>query len=78
MAWRLFSFGEIPDPAAAFRRVHEVWLTRALSGENPPRYPRIPIRRVDRGGFDRLMARPNGRKIADEWWDATFSRLDED
>jgi hypothetical protein len=76
MAWRLFSLDGLPDPAAAFRRIHEAWLTRALSSQR--QYPRIPIRRVDQGGFDRLMSRPRGRKTADEWWDATFSRLDED
>lgn len=65
----------LPDPAALFRRVHEVWLTRAVSSGKP--YPRIPVKRVDQGGFDRMMARPGGRETADRWWSAALGRVDD-
>jgi hypothetical protein len=65
----------LPDPAAFFRRVHEVWLTRAVSSGKT--YPRIPVKRVDQGGFDHLMARPGGREMADRWWSAALDRVDD-
>jgi hypothetical protein len=65
----------LPDPAALFRHVHEAWLTRAVSSGKP--YPRIPVRRVDEGGFDPLLARPGGRQRADRWWTAALDRVDD-
>ena len=49
------------------RRVHSAWLTRALTD---PRLggPRIPVRPVDHGGFDAMLARPGGRQVASGWW----------
>jgi hypothetical protein len=65
----------LPDPAALFRRVHEAWLTRAVTSGKA--YPRIPVRRVDEGGFDPLLSRPGGRQLADRWWSAALGRVDE-
>lgn len=65
---------EDPDPAAAFRRTHERFLSRALRSGLV--FPRIPLRRVDRGGFDSLLARPGGRAACDRWWFAAFNHLD--
>ncbi|MEX2218360.1 MAG: hypothetical protein WD749_06325 [Phycisphaerales bacterium] len=58
--------GDTPTRADLFRRAHERWLTAALASPRP--IPRIPVRRVDRGGFDRLRARPGGRELAERWW----------
>lgn len=75
MLWRSFSYDDTPDPAAAFRQVHERFLTRALRSQTV--FPRIPVRRVDRGGFDSLVSRPGGREACERWWSSTFDRLDE-
>ncbi len=73
MLWQGTSLRELNRKAAAFRRVHERWLDRAIrSGMD---LPRIPLRRVDQGGFDDLLARPRGREVAWRWWRRVFSRL---
>lgn len=59
---------------ALFRRIHERWLTEAL--RSPTQYPRIPIRRVDEGGFDHVRAHPQARARADQWWDLALDRVD--
>jgi hypothetical protein len=74
MFWRSHEDGGLPDPGAEFRRVHERWLTRALASSRP--IPRIPVRRADSGGFDRLLARPGGRALADRWWALAMSIAD--
>ena len=66
MFFRFFGSSEVPSRAEQFRRVHERWLTRAMASARP--IPRIPVRRVDRGGFDRLRARPGGQELAERWW----------
>jgi len=60
--------------AAAYRRVHERWLTWALASDAP--IPRIPVKRVSDGGFSRLTARPRGRELAERWWRTAFTVLD--
>jgi hypothetical protein len=61
---RLLTFGE------RARRQLQQWLNRALESSTP--LPRIPVRRVDRGGFDRLMSTPRGRAAATAWWERTL------
>jgi len=73
MLWRRFNIGDLDAKAAAFRRTHERWLTRALRGE--ARAVRIPVRRVDEGGFDALRARR--REAADRWWRRVLLRVDD-
>jgi hypothetical protein len=75
MSWRLFWREELPSLAAAYRRVHEAWLNRAISSGRE--YPRIPLRRVDQGGFERLMQRPGGPALAEMWWTAALERVDD-
>ncbi|QOI99660.1 MAG: hypothetical protein HRU70_03880 [Phycisphaeraceae bacterium] len=65
--------GPAEDPGAKARREHSEWLTWALSSGN--RFPRIPLRAVDRGGFDRLMATPHGKSLAVRWWGAALRRV---
>lgn len=49
------------------RREHSHWLTCAMA--DPGRYwRRIPIRRVDRGGFSALTGDPAGRAWTERWW----------
>ena len=68
--WRLISAGE------RARRLHEAWLTRALS--SPSRaWPVIPVRRVSDGGFNRLMSGASGRAWAERWWESTLGQLEE-
>lgn len=53
---------------------HARWLSRALRGKR--RYPQIPCRKVSEGGFARLMATREGRKIAEGWWYHALDELD--
>ncbi|MCB9845002.1 MAG: hypothetical protein H6811_03310 [Phycisphaeraceae bacterium] len=66
MIWNSIRLGTRLAKGALFRRQHSIWLTRAIRGGR--RYPRIPLERVDRGGFDHLRAHPAGRHAADSWW----------
>jgi len=73
----MFRRSDADDPgsqAEQFRRVHERWLTRALATARP--IPRIPVRREDAGGFDRLRARPGGRALAERWWALALAIVD--
>lgn len=57
------------------RREHALWLTAAMRGTMPT--PRIPVRRVDDGGFGPMLRRSTGRRRADAWWDAAFERVED-
>lgn len=61
------------DPGELARRQHEDWLTRALMTQRE--YPRIPIRRVDEGGFEAMMHRTDGPSKAQRWWDLALRRV---
>lgn len=63
------------DVGARYRREHSAWLTRAL-GRAGPACPRIPVRRVERGGFGKLLARANGLVLSARWWAAALARID--
>lgn len=73
MFWRSARNDENPR-GRQFRLIHERWLNRALRSQIP--YPRIPIRRVDEGGFDDVRLRPEARARADRWWAIAFERVD--
>jgi len=49
------------------------FLSWALSGEQP--MPRIPRRRVDRGGFGDMMRRPMAVQIVAHWWGQALDRV---
>jgi hypothetical protein len=72
LLWR----DRLRDAGERARREHSAFLTQALRNRIGVRHPRIPTRRVDRGGFDRLMADPRGRDAADRWWSSAF--IDDD
>jgi hypothetical protein len=69
MLWR--SAPNALPAAERFRRAHERWLNMAIVAA----MPRIPVRRVDEGGFDDLLARARGRAAADRWWRRAFARV---
>ncbi|TVQ63658.1 MAG: hypothetical protein EA379_03425 [Phycisphaerales bacterium] len=54
-------------PGERVRSAVEHWLNWALTLPES-RFPRIPLRRVSEGGFDDLLARPHGRRVAARWW----------
>ena len=62
------------DAGAKYRAQHSAWLTQAV--ERPLDYPRIPTRAVDLGGFEQLLASPEGRVVVDWWWQHTLESLD--
>ena len=74
MFWGLWTYRRLQKTAARMRAEHERFLSAALAPHR--RYPRIPTKRVDQGGFDRLMSRQSGRKLADRWWETAFDRIE--
>jgi hypothetical protein len=74
MRWSFFSSHDSHPAPERFRRQHEAFLDAAIRSGRA--FPRIPLRRDDRGGFDPLRARPGGRGRADRWWNLAFARLD--
>jgi hypothetical protein len=59
--------------AKLYCRTHELWLNRALASNTPA--PRIPIKRVDDGGYSGLSASLAGRAHAQRWWDRALGRV---
>ncbi len=57
---------QLETPSERVRREHTEFLTYALWSNHP--FPRIPLRRVDAGGFDALRLKPRGREVAERWW----------
>lgn len=41
---------------------------------NPGAVPVIPRRRVDEGGFGRLLGQPGARALVGRWWSRTLGR----
>ena len=75
MIWNGFRRKKVLDAGARFRAEHSRFLTLAiLSGR---RYPRIPAKRVDRGGYTGLMKLNEGEKRASMWWAAALNRVDD-
>ncbi|USN99393.1 MAG: hypothetical protein H6810_01570 [Phycisphaeraceae bacterium] len=68
-----WSRGEIMDAGARYRAEHSAWLTLALYSNG--HYPRIPAKPTRTGGFERLMSRASGRRLALRWWEIALSRL---
>ena len=60
------------DAGARARGEHSRWLTQALCTRIGVPAPRIPTRKVEDGGFDRLMSDPRGRRVAQQWWTSAF------
>lgn len=56
------------------RRTHEAWLNRAVARDTSAL--RIPVRRVDEGGFSHLLRDPGGPQWAEQWWMDAVARAD--
>ena len=52
---------------------HSAFLSWALAEER--NLPRIPRRRVDEGGFTRLLERPIAKTIVSHWWGLALEKL---
>ncbi|HLO40620.1 MAG TPA: hypothetical protein VK176_06320 [Phycisphaerales bacterium] len=75
MFWKLWRKSDILERGEVARRVHSQWLSRALaSGQS---YPRIPIRRVDEGGFSALQGTAYGRHVSEAWWTLALDQVDD-
>lgn len=74
MIWNSFRLAREVSPAERFRREHELWLNRAIRSTTP--MPRIPLRPVSRGGFERLASSGRGRRAINAWWGSTLRRAD--
>lgn len=76
MIWSWLTRKSPEARAEAMRRTHSRFLSAAiLSAEH---FPRIPVRRVDQGGFAPLMSRPRGRAAAAAWWTRAFKGMPDD
>lgn len=64
----------LPTPGQKARLQHQRWLNRAVRGDTTAL--RIPVRRVDEGGFGYLETIPGGRQWAERWWTDAISRAD--
>lgn len=49
------------------------FLSWAMKSNEP--MPRIPRRRVDRGGFSQLLNRPNASSLIAYWWAKTLDKI---
>jgi hypothetical protein len=72
--FRRMFFDDFDIRAEFARRVHSVWLTRAL--RVGAKVPRIPTRLVRDGGFSTLCSTQEGRKWADQWWEEALQTPD--
>ncbi len=61
------------DAGERFRAEHSAWLTLAMMSGR--KYPRIPAKRADLGGYDRLMATRSGRDRSARWWRLALARI---
>jgi len=73
MFWLFGRQSKVLERGEAARRLHSAWLTRALADGAP--LPRIPIRRVDRGGFSSLRATAYGARVTEAWWDIVLGQV---
>lgn len=71
---RIRSILDLAQRGAIARRLHSLWLTKAV--ETNRQYPRIPIRRVSEGGFSDLTSTPEGRVLCDGWWYLALDQVD--
>lgn len=62
------------DAGTRFRATHSNFLTRAI--RFGIRFPRIPAKPVDQGGYSGLLKLPEHEKRSTLWWGAAMSRMD--
>ena len=66
MIWDFIQRRALEEAGARARREHAAWLTWALASNEA--VPRIPVRRVDLGGFSQQVKREPGPAHAERWW----------
>jgi hypothetical protein len=76
MIWDFWRKKQLEEAGALARRQHSEWLTRALASGKA--FPRIPTRRVDKGGFQGQMERKAGPGRAETWWRLALERVPND
>jgi len=75
MRWQFWRREDFEEAGERARRLHSAWLTEALrSGKS---VPRIPVRPVDSGGFDRASASTIRRAHHQRWWSLALERVDD-
>ncbi len=62
-------------PSEVARRAHERWLNAAISTPGAESL-RIPVRRVEHGGYATLRSTRVGRESASQWWTEAIDRAD--
>jgi len=68
---------DLMGPGERMRRYHQGWLNRTLRRpDHEQEGLRIPVRRVDQGGFDGMTSVPGGRERADQWWFEAFMQME--
>lgn len=72
---RWFGWLRLEERGAIARRLHSLWLTRAVRSDRV--YPKIPVRPVQEGGFSHLSRTPEGRVLCDGWWYAALGQVDD-
>ncbi len=73
MIWDFGRKKRLEEAGELARRQHSQWLTRVLASAQP--VPRIPVRRVDEGGFTPQMQRKHGPGHAETWWALALERV---
>ena len=76
MRWLRFWQRDPREAGERFRAQHSAFLTRAV--RTPGAFPRIPVKAVDRGGYDRLRRVETGEAHAALWWSTALDRVGDD
>lgn len=74
MIWTFWGARDRVEAGELARREHARWLTAALRSGRA--FPRIPVRRVDHGGYSFLARRAGGVERAQRWWRLALERVD--
>lgn len=75
MRWDFWRKADWEEAGERARRLHSAWLTEALASAK--RQPRIPVRKVDEGGFTRMTGTPEGKARSERWWSLALERVDD-
>ena len=63
------------DPRSRMIAETSAFLTAALNGKL--RVGPIPRRRVSKGGYEEMLARPGGRAAVNHWWGMAMKKAEE-
>ena len=74
MRWAFWRKEDWEEAGERARRLHSLWLTDAIASGRPQ--SRIPVRRVDDGGFARVSESGISCQRADRWWSLALEKVD--